>query len=134
VKLSLLAVSSMVVWAAVTGSIRGVVHDPDHRPMQGAMILVKSVSSDYSQTVTTSADGSFEVTSVPVGAYQVTVSRDGFASAAENIVVASGASPVLHFQLMLNTVPETVNVQEQALTVSPEQMTRPPSSAAARFR
>jgi len=58
-----------------------------------------------------------------VGAYQVTVSHDGFTGAAESIVVASGASPVLHFQLLLSSVEQTVTVPEQALTVNPEQMT-----------
>jgi outer membrane receptor protein involved in Fe transport len=122
-KLTLLVVSSFALYAAVVGSVRGVVHDPDHRPMPGASIVLKSATSDYSQTATTAADGSFETTSVPVGAYQVTVTRDGFAPSAESIVVASGASPVLHFQLMLPSVQQTVNVQEQALTVNPEQMT-----------
>ena len=43
--------------AAVVGSVRGVVHDPDHRPVKGATVLVKSSSADYSQNATTGADG-----------------------------------------------------------------------------
>ena len=53
--------------ATVVGSIRGIVHDPDHRPMQGASVVVKSTTSGYSQTTLTSAEGAFEVTSIPVG-------------------------------------------------------------------
>ena len=61
------------VWAAVFGTVRGVVHDPDHRPVPGAQVVVKSSTSDYSQKLTTDADGSFEATALPVGAYLVTV-------------------------------------------------------------
>ncbi len=32
------------LWAAVFGSIRGVIHDPSHRPVQGASVILKSTS------------------------------------------------------------------------------------------
>ena len=32
------------IWAAVFGTIRGVVHDPDHRPVQRAQVVLKSSS------------------------------------------------------------------------------------------
>ena len=54
-------------WAAVFGTVRGVVHDPDHRPVQAADVVVKSISSDYSQKIATDADGGFEVSTLPVG-------------------------------------------------------------------
>ena len=114
---------SIGLWAAVFGSVRGVVHDPSHRPVQGASALLKSTSSDYSQTVSTDANGAFEATSVPVGAYRVTVTRDGFAPASQDVVVASGSAPVVHFQLSIGAVSEVVNVQESALAVNPEQTT-----------
>jgi len=71
------------VWAAVFGSVRGVVHDPDHRPVQGAEVLVKSGSSDFFLKLTTDADGGFEATALPPGAYAVTLSKDGFAPAVQ---------------------------------------------------
>jgi len=87
------------VSAAVVGTVRGVVHDPDHRPVEGAEVVVKARSSDYAQKLTTDNDGGFEASALPVGAYQVTVRRDGFAPSAQEIVIASGSAPVLHFQL-----------------------------------
>jgi hypothetical protein len=124
VKPSFLFVFSIaVVWATVFGSVRGVVHDPDHRPVSGAVVLLKSTSSDYSQTVTTNADGTFEATSVPVGAYQVTVTQEGFTPAAQGVVVASGSAPVLHFQFAIGPVRQVVTVPEEALAVNPDQVT-----------
>ncbi len=111
------------MWAAVLGSVRGVVHDPDHRPVKGATVLVKSSTADYSQNATTGADGDFEVTSLPVGAYRVTVTHDGFGASEQQAVVDSGSSPILHFQLAIGTVKESVSVAEAALAVNAEQMT-----------
>jgi len=113
----------VAIWAAVFGSIRGVVHDPDHRPVQMAQVVVKSSSSEYSQKLTTDADGGFEATALPVGSYVVTVTIEGFAPSVQQIVVASGSAPVLHFQLAIGTRSEQVTVAESALAVSPEQMT-----------
>ncbi len=111
------------MWAAVLGSVRGVVHDPEHRPVSGAQVVVKSSTSDFSQTATTGADGDFEVTSLPVGAYQVTVTHDGFNPSAQAAVVDSGSAPILHFQLAIGAVQESVSVAESALAVNAEQMT-----------
>ena len=112
-----------VTWATVFGSVRGVVHDPDHRPVPGAQVVLKANSSDYSQTLVSRDDGAFEATSVPVGAYQVTVTRDGFAPSEQNVVVVSGSAPVLHFQLAIGTTQQVVNVEESALAANPEWMT-----------
>jgi outer membrane receptor for ferrienterochelin and colicin len=115
--------SITALWAVVFGSVQGVVHDPNHRPVAGAAIVLKSTSSDYSQALTTRTDGTFETASVPVGVYQVSVNQEGFASAVQTITVTSGSAPVLHFQLALGPVEQTVSVSENALAVNPEQMT-----------
>ena len=111
------------MWAAVFGTARGVVHDPDHRPVPGALVVVKSASSDFAQQVTTDADGAFEASALPVGAYVVTVRKDGFAPAVEEVVIASGSAPVLHFQLKIGGRSDQVTVAEGALAVNAEQMT-----------
>ena len=53
----------------------------------------------------------------------MTVSRDGFSTSSQEAVVGSGSSPVLHFQLVIGTLRESVTVEEAALAVNPEQMT-----------
>ena len=121
--LSICLLLPMTLGAAVLGSIRGVVHDPDHRPVKGATVVVKSASSDYSQTATTGVDGDFEITAIPVGAYRVTVVRDGFSPSEQQAVVDSSSAPILHFQLAIGAVRESVSVAESALAVNAEQMT-----------
>ncbi len=111
------------VWAAVYGSVRGIVHDPDHRPVPHARVTLKSTASDYSLCLTTNDDGVFETSSLPVGAYQVGVTRDGFVPAVQSVVVLSGSAPVLHFQLAIGTSHEVVDVSETALVASPDVVT-----------
>ena len=118
-----IALCPLAVWSAVVGSVRGRVEDPDHRPISGAAVVLKASSSEYSQTVSTNADGAFEVPSVPVGAYKVTVKRDGFTPSTAEVVVASGSAPVLNFELAIGAVEQQITVPEAALVVNPEQMT-----------
>jgi outer membrane receptor for ferrienterochelin and colicin len=109
--------------ATVFGTVRGVVHDPDHRPVQNAQVIVKSSDSDYSRKLVTDQNGGFEATAVPVGAYIVTVATEGFATSGQQVVVGSGSAPELHFQLLIGTQREQVTVSESAVAVNPEQMT-----------
>ena len=119
-------VAALFPWtvsATVFGTVRGVVHDPDHRPVQNAQVILKASDSDYSRTLVTDQNGGFEATAIPVGAYIVTVTTEGFAPSGQQVVVASGSAPELHFQLSIGTQREQVTVLESALAVSPEQMT-----------
>ena len=84
---------------------------------------MKSSNSDYSQRLTSNADGAFEATALPVGSYVVTVTAEGFGPSQQQIVVASGGAPILHFQLAIGTKSEQVTVSESALAVSPDQIT-----------
>jgi hypothetical protein len=56
-----------------------------------AEVVIKASSSDYFHKLATDNDGSFEGTALPVGAYVVTVRKDGFAPSALEIVIASGS-------------------------------------------
>ena len=107
----------------VLSSLRGIVHDPDHRPIADAQVIIKSTSSDFVLKLKTSADGDFEMLTVPVGEYQVTVTMHGFQPAAQRTVVSSRGAPILHFQLALGANTQTVNVEDQSLTTNPETMT-----------
>src|SRR5690242_19098145 len=80
-------------WAVVLNAVRGVVHDADHRPVPGARVLIKAVSSDFQQSLSTDSDGSFESLTIPVGEYAVTVTRDGFEPSAQEIQVSSREAP-----------------------------------------
>ncbi|HKM90719.1 MAG TPA: TonB-dependent receptor [Candidatus Acidoferrales bacterium] len=111
---TLLAVGALCVavqsWASVFGTVRGIVHDPLHRPLAGASVKLKSATSDWSQTVQSGQDGAFSLTVVPLGDYVVTVTKTGFESVQQTVTVASDSSPILHFQLTVAPVSQKVTV------------------------
>jgi hypothetical protein len=104
------AISSLAAYADIYGAIRGIVHDPQHRPVQGAMVMLKAKSSDWSKTATTDASGEFQINAVPLGDYSIAVASPGFAQTAQDITVISGTVPVVHFQLQIATAGASVTV------------------------
>ncbi len=89
--------SASTAHATVFGEIQGIVHDPQHRPIAGAKVVLESAASALSQTAETDRDGAFRFQAVPFGAYKVTVSHSGFAPLAQSVTLASGTSPYLSF-------------------------------------
>lgn len=57
--------------ATIFGKIQGVVHDPQHRPIADATVVLKSSTSAWSQTTQTDQDGAFNFSAVPIGDYVV---------------------------------------------------------------
>ncbi len=98
----------------VFGSIRGVIHDPQHRPIGDCSVKLKSATSDWTQMMQTDRDGTFSFTAVPVGDYVVTVTKSGFMDDQQTVTVVSSSSPVVHYQLKIATVNQTVTVSEEA--------------------
>jgi len=109
--------------ATIFGTVRGVVHDPSHRPIAAAEATIKAVSSGYQQTMQSSDAGQFEFAAVPIGEYQITVRHPGFADAEQRLVVVSGSAPVLHFQLRLAEQRESVEVSASPDAVNPQSST-----------
>jgi Carboxypeptidase regulatory-like domain/TonB dependent receptor/TonB-dependent Receptor Plug Domain len=107
---SLLVVS--IASATIFGTVRGVVHDPQHRPVAGASVKLKSATSEWTQSAQTDQDGAFSFSAVPVGDYLVAVTKSGFADDQQTVTVASDSSPTLHYQLTIATVNQTATVTE----------------------
>lgn len=69
-----------VCWSQVTtGSIRGVVNDPEEKPIPGATVTITSPALIGGSKITiTNEDGTFRFPSLPVGTYTVAVTLEGF--------------------------------------------------------
>ncbi len=112
-------------YASVFGSVHGIVHDAQHRPVAGASVRLKSATSDWTMTAQTDQDGAFLFTAVPVGDYLVTVMKNGFADDQQSVTVASDSSPTLHYQLKIATVNQTTTVTESQENVANVQSVTP---------
>ena len=109
--------------AEIFGAVHGIVHDPQHRPIQDASVDLKAQRSDWVQRQKTNDNGEFEFSAVPLGEYTVTVTVANFQTASQSVVVASGSSPVLHFQLELASVAEKTVVTGEPVSASVESVT-----------
>jgi carboxypeptidase family protein/TonB-dependent receptor-like protein len=112
-----------VALATIFGSVRGIVHDPQHRPIQGAMVMLKAQNSDWKQSQNSNDRGEFEFTSVPIGNYTVTVAAPSFQQTQQKVIVQSDTSPVLHFQLAVANVKETIAVVGTPVEATTETVT-----------
>lgn len=109
--------------AAIFGSVKGVVHGPDHRPISTAIVTLHADASAFTSTVSTDSAGEFAFSAIPVGRYRANVTAEGFSSAEQALTVLSTASPVLHFALQLAVSRQSVEVTSRAEAVNPESAT-----------
>lgn len=99
---------------AATTQLRGVIHDAQHRPLPGAEVVIEGVSVPQPVTVLSDQNGEFESQAVPPGSYTVSVSARGFQTLQQKVEVQSGQNPVLHLQLEVASLSETVKVSSEA--------------------
>jgi outer membrane cobalamin receptor len=109
--------------ATVFGTVRGIVHDPQHRPIADATVTLKAKTSDYMQTVQTDAEGGFHFDAVALGEYIVTVLQAGFVKQEQAVTVLSGTAPILHFELRLPTQAQSVTVSAESSPAQTESVT-----------
>jgi outer membrane cobalamin receptor len=114
---------SAAIFATIFGSVRGIVHDPQHRPVRGAMITLRAKLSDWKQTAATNDDGEFVFNAVPIGDYSVTAVADGFQNTEQDISVSAGSAPVLHLPMYLAMATESVTVTGDPVAAAPDSVT-----------
>src|ERR1700761_8411268 len=98
---ALFALAPAAAFASVFGTVKAIVHDPQHRPVQGAEVVVQSRTSAFKQTGITNEDGIATILNVPVGEYDVVVRSKGFAADQQSITVTSGDVRELHYALSI---------------------------------
>ncbi len=96
------------------GSIRGVVHDPQHRPVEGARVSLSCTDSGLSKQTTSDPYGSFVFSGSYSGLCEVSVEAASFRRQEQQITVGE-KNPVLHFQLELRQITESVEVSASRL-------------------
>src|ERR1700704_2830221 len=112
-------------FANIYGAIRGVVHDPQHRPIENAMVMLKAKSSDWAKSVTTDATGEFQFNAVPLGDYSVSVASQGVGQTSQDVTLISGTVPVVHFLLKVATTNANVTVSASPAVVGTDSATPP---------
>ena len=98
-----------------TARISGIVTDPQGSVIADAQISAESIPPAGSPAhVVSASDGRFSLT-LPPGRYRVTIARDSFARADQEIAVAAGETRELQVRLALELLSSKVVVTAQAL-------------------
>ncbi len=106
----MLMLTAVAAHAGIFAVVRGVVHDPSHRPIQDAKVTLKSTQSEWRSEKTTDDQGEFTIDAVPAGTYKIRVERNGFQTVEQEFVVSSSTAPVLHIPMALAGVTEKTEV------------------------
>jgi hypothetical protein len=94
-----------------TGSIEGNVTDPQNAIVQNASVTVRNVATNQSRSTTTADNGSYRISQLPPGTYEVKVSGTNFkTSVISDVVVAVGQTLPLDIHLEIGVPDETVTV------------------------
>jgi len=115
--------STVNLVASIFGSVQGLIHDPQHRPVKGVQVTIHSVSSGWRRSVGSDDSGEFHFDAVPVGDYMVMVDASGFAPQQQNVSIISDREVKLHYVLTVANSKETVTVTDVAPTVNTESST-----------
>src|ERR1700722_14755210 len=110
--------STLTAWAAITGSISGVVTDPSGAVVPGVTVVATAVSTNVQSTAVTDSKGFYNFPTLNVDTYNVTASQSGFRDYLESGVKIDANSAVrIDIAMQLGTVNNTVNVKSDALQV-----------------
>ena len=115
----ILLLFSVTLRASIFGTITGLIHDPQHRPVQGAKVRIWSNSSAWTQTATSDDSGQFRFDNLPLGSYTVEVQATGFAAQTQQLTLTSGSEARLHFPLTIAGASESLTVSETLQSIDP---------------
>src|SRR5579863_6455567 len=121
--IALLLLCACALLAGAVATVRGIVHDAQHRPIAGAEGVLKAAHSELTLTARTSGEGEFHFDSVPIGEYTITVSKAEFGTQGEKLTVLSGTAPILHIELQVAKQAQTVTVTSEAPPAQEESVT-----------
>src|SRR6202047_3495189 len=101
--------------AQVAASITGIVIDPSGAPVPAARVTTKNLETAALRNATTDDTGRYLVLSLPVGQYEVRVSKAGFQGAIRSgIYLVIGQEAHVDFRLLLQQMETGISVTADA--------------------
>ena len=95
-----------------SGQINGTVKDPNEAAIPGAIVTARNSATNAARTVTTDDDGTYLVTNLQPGIYEVSATKQGFQAAKETVQVTVGG------RITLNLTTGVENVQTETVTIT----------------
>ena len=111
------ALACTAVWAQ-TSQINGVVKDPSGSAIPGAAVRATQTATGQARNAVSGADGTYTLPNLPIGPYQIEVTKDGFSKFNQTgIVLQVDSNPVVDVTLQVGSVSEQVTVEASAAQV-----------------
>ena len=110
--------AGLVASAQSTSEIHGTVHDSSGAAVPNTAIRVKQTETGTARTATTDQSGSYVLTNLPIGPYQLEASKDGFTKYVQTgIVLQVSSSHTVDVELKVGSIAEQVQVEANAVMV-----------------
>ena len=114
--LMLALLSQMATGQQTLGSLNGTVTDTSGAVVQNAAVKIRNVATNLEVTAQTKNDGSFSAADLPIGAYEVTFTKDGFKTAVYNQILVQGSrTATVNAKLQAGALATTVTVEATPL-------------------
>jgi len=97
------------------GSIVGTATDASNASIPGATVTVKSKETGVTRTATTNSEGTFNISTIQGGIYELEIRKDGFrVSRQENIEITANTVTRVDLKLTVGQVSESVTIEANA--------------------
>ena len=116
--LALLIGYCSVLWGQSTAQLSGTVKDQSGAVLPGVEVTATQTATGSKRSVVTNETGSYVLTNLPVGPYQLEATLPGFRTLVQTgIVLQVGSNPVINIAMDVGQVTEQVEVQADAALV-----------------
>ena len=99
-----------------TGSILGRVVDEEGAVLPGAVVRVFAMTTGWTHTAVTDADGSFRFPELPPGPYHVSAELEGFAIREAEVDLRFATAASIELRLTVQSIKETITVTSSGST------------------
>lgn len=116
---AVVAACTMAAWAVPPNSVSGQVADPSGAVVTGAAVTVTDRASGAASRTATDAQGGFQVGGLTDTHYVLRVTKTGFQTFTQEVTLQSDRPAVLHVQLTVRSVAQSVEVHATAPGATP---------------
>jgi len=99
------------------GAITGTVSDPTGAVVPNATVTVTQQSTGIKRSVTTNADGAFDIPSLPPDTYNVSIEASGFKTTAQQFTLLADQQRAINVKMELGATSQQVTVEASSVMV-----------------
>src|SRR5260370_37664651 len=108
-------ICAVTAWGKGTAQIHGVVQDMTGAAVPGASVKATQTETGATRTVSSDTDGGYVLTNLPIGPYNLEISKAGFTTTVQTgIVLQVNIEPAVPVALKIGAVMEHRNAEGNA--------------------